>query len=260
MHHCQYCGKESKKPNLMSLRIHEAWCESNPNRSKNLKIPSRKGKYVGGEASPITLKRKAVKERRKECTETQKFLCKFCQKDCDLGKFKSSFLSLMCHESQCPDNPCRTRNPITEETKEKLRKKLSGRQYSQERKDQIRAYMKKAVEEHPESYSNLNRFRAKKVIIDGVRFDSTWEIIFYDWAKNEGLNPQRCLEYFEYDWEGQRKYFPDFYIDSLKLYVEVKGCATDRDKAKWKSFPKKLKIIMKDEIEAIKKGTFRGLV
>jgi len=244
----------------MSLRIHEAWCESNPNKSKNLKIPSRKGKYVGDKASPLTLKRKAVKDRREECTRTQKFLCKFCQKDCDLKKFKSSFLSLMCHESQCPDNPDRIRNPISEETKDKLRKKLSGRKYSEERKSQIRAYMKKAVEDHPESYSNLNRFRAKKVLIDGIRFDSTWEILFYQWAKNEGLNPQRCSQGFPYIWERERKYFPDFYIDSLDLYVEIKGCVTERDEAKWKNFPKKLKIIMKNEIEEIKKGTFRGLV
>jgi len=249
----------------MSLRIHEAWCESNPNRSKNLKIPSRKGKYSDKgkhkeEASERTKRRRYTKQRKEECLSNGEFICKFCEFNCNLGNDKSSFLSFMCHESQCPDNPCRIRNPITEETKEKLRKKMVGRKYSQERKDKISAYMKKAVEEHPESYSNLNRFRAKKVMIDGVRFDSAWEIIFYDWAKNQGLNPQRCLEHFDYDWEGQRKYFPDFYIDSLKLYVEVKGCVTDRYKAKWRSFPKKLKIIMKDEIEEIKKGTFRGLV
>jgi hypothetical protein len=260
MYYCQFCRKESKKQNLRSLRIHEVWCKSNPNKSKNLKIPSRKGIYAGSCASSLTLKRKVVKERKEECTRTQKFLCKFCQKNCDLKKFRSSFLSLMCHESQCPDNPERIRKPITEETKEKIRKKCKGKKYTEEQKKKISDYMKKAVEQHPESYSSCNRYRAKRKIIDGVRFDSTWEFIFYRWAKDAGLNPQRCLESFSYAWEGCRKYFPDFYISSLDLYIEIKGQVTDRDKAKWNDFPKKLKVIMKDEIEEIKKGIFRGLV
>ena len=39
-------------------------------------------------------------------------------------------------------------------------------------------------------------------------------------------------------------------------YVEVKGYETDRDKAKWNQFPKKLLIIKKNEINAIRKGSF----
>lgn len=264
MYHCQYCGRESKKPNLMSLRIHEVRCESNPNRNTNIKTPSRAGKYKGEDASERTKRRRYTKERKEECLSSGEFICQFCEQDikgsCKLAN--KYFVSLMIHESKCLKNPDATviRKPCSEETKEKLREKLLGRRFSEERKKQIRAYMKKAVEEHPESYSNLNHFRAKKVKIDGVRFDSTWEILFYQWAKNEGLNPQRCLQSFPYEWDVERKYFPDFYIDSLDLYVEVKGRITERDEAKWRSFPKKLKIIMKDEIEEIKKGTFRGLV
>jgi hypothetical protein len=166
----------------------------------------------------------------------------------------------MCHESQCRSNPDRVKNPISNETREKISKKLSGRKYSEERKNQIKSYMKKAVEDHPASYSNCKRYRAKRFVTDGVRFDSSWELIFYRWAENAGLNPKRCLESFVYEWDGARKYFPDFYIESLDLYIEVKGQMTDRDKAKWQSFPKKLKVIMKNEIDEIKKGTFRGLV
>lgn len=262
MYHCQFCGKESKKPTRMSLRLHEVRCEENPNRNENIKTPSRKGKYVGDEASQRTLKRRIVKERKEECKKTQEFLCKFCQKDCNLGNFKSSFLSLMCHESSCPYNPGRkklSRVSPSKETREKLSKKFKGKKYSEEQKKRISNYMKKAVENHPESYSSCNRSRAKRTIVDGVRFDSTWEIIFYYWAKEAGLNPQRCLESFSYEWQGNRKYFPDFYISSLDLYVEIKGQATDQDRAKWSNFPKNLKVIMKDEIEEMKKGTFRGL-
>ena len=66
-------------------------------------------------------------------------------------------------------------------------------------------------------------------------------------------------EGFPYIWNGERTYFPDFYIESLDLYVEIKGYETDRDKAKWKQFPKKLRVIKKKEINEIKKNCFGGL-
>lgn len=259
MQHCQFCGKESNKPSRMSLRLHEVRCEENPRRNENIKTPSRKGKYVGDKASQRTIRRRIVKERKAECMRTQLFMCKFCQKDCDLGNFRTSFLSLMCHESQCPDNTKRIRKSISDETREKLSKRCKGRSYSEEQKKRISDYMKKAVEEHPESYSSHNRHRAKRMKVDGVKFDSTWELVFFNWAKDMGLNPQRCLESFPYEWKGIRKYFPDFYISALDLYVEIKGYTTDRDMSKWRNFPKKLKVITKAEIDEIKKGTFSGL-
>jgi len=43
------------------------------------------------------------------------------------------------------------------------------------------------------------------------------------------------------------------------LYIEVKGYETDRDRAKWLQFPKKLRIIKENEILQIRKNCFRGL-
>jgi predicted nuclease of restriction endonuclease-like RecB superfamily len=59
---------------------------------------------------------------------------------------------------------------------------------------------------------------------------------------------------------GDRTYFPDFYIESLDLYVEIKGYETERDRAKWFQFPHKLVVLKLDEINQIKNGTFSGLV
>lgn len=50
-----------------------------------------------------------------------------------------------------------------------------------------------------------------------------------------------------------------FFIKCKNLYIEIKGYETERDKAKWKQFPKKLKIVRKKEIYEIRKGTFVGL-
>lgn len=67
------------------------------------------------------------------------------------------------------------------------------------------------------------------------------------------------MQGFTYTWNGERTYFPDFYIESLDLYVEVKGYETDRDRAKWLHFPKKLCIIKAAEIKKIRQGSFATL-
>ena len=43
-------------------------------------------------------------------------------------------------------------------------------------------------------------------------------------------------------------YQPDFYIEDLKSYIEVKGYETDLDKAKWKYFTEKLIVLRRKEI------------
>lgn len=119
--------------------------------------------------------------------------------------------------------------------------------------------MKQAVENNPESYSSSNRGRTKQIIVDGIKLQGQWEVDFYLWAKEAGLNPKRPTESFVYNWNGIRSYFPDFYIESLDMYVEVKGYETDRDRAKWSQFPKKLCIIKEAEIKQIRQGCFVGL-
>ena len=119
--------------------------------------------------------------------------------------------------------------------------------------------MKKAVERNPEAYSSSNRGRTRQIIVDGIKLQGQWEVDFYLWAKDNGLNPKRPTESFTYEWDGTRSYVPDFYIESLDTYVEVKGYETDRDRAKWLTFPKKLRIIKEAEIKQIRQGCFVGL-
>ena len=119
--------------------------------------------------------------------------------------------------------------------------------------------MKKAVDRNPEAYSSSNRGRTKQIIIDGIKLQGQWEVDFYLWAKAQGLEPTRPTESFEYNWNGVRSYFPDFYIKSQDLYIEVKGYETERDRAKWRDFPKNLRIIKEAEIKQIRQGCFVGL-
>ena len=119
--------------------------------------------------------------------------------------------------------------------------------------------MKRAVNNNPEAYTSANRGRTKQIIVDGIKFQGQWEVDFYIWAKEKGLNPIRPTRGFEYEWNGKRTYFPDFYIESMNMYVEVKWYETDRDTAKWMQFKGNLRIIKEAEIKQIRQGCFERL-
>ena len=206
-------------------------------------------------------------------------ICNFCNKECKSNN------SLKNHERCCVKNENRVyRNgmlgkkgsnqftkaiklglPIPVMTKETIIKGIETKRKNgtlnktEIQKNNTSIAMKKAVEKYPESYTSSNRGRTKQIVVDGIKLQGQWEVDFYLWAKNKGLNPQRPTQGFKYIWNGERTYYPDFYIESLDLYVEVKGYETDRDRAKWSQFPKKLCIIKEKEIKEIKKGCFVGL-
>lgn len=141
-------------------------------------------------------------------------------------------------------------------TKEKISKASKNQVWDLDRKSKHSAAMKKAVENNPESYTSSNRGRTKQLIVDGVKFQGKWELEFYTFCKDNNIDIERSNEWFEYQWNGTRKYFPDFYLPQKDIYVEVKGYETERDRAKWSNFPKKLTIIRKEDIMNIRNGTF----
>jgi len=164
------------------------------------------------------------------------------------------------HVRRCPKNPNRIREFLTPEGKEKIRQQTIE-QNKQKWQDPIfrlkhKESMRRAVENNPESYTSSNRGRTKQVIIDGIKFQGQWEVDFYKWAKEQHLNPTRPNTAFKYEWNGERWYHPDFYIESLDLFVEVKGYEIDRDRAKWSQFPNRLSIIKETEIKKIRNKTF----
>ena len=206
-------------------------------------------------------------------------ICNFCSKECKSNN------SLKNHERCCVKNVNRVyrngmlgkkgSNQFTQArglglsipvmTKETIIKGIETKRKNgtlnktEIQKNNTSIAMKKAVEKYPESYTSSNRGRTKQIVVDGIKLQGQWEVDFYLWAKNKGLNPQRPTQGFKYIWNGERTYYPDFYIESLDLYVEVKGYETDRDRAKWSQFPKKLCIIKEKEIKEIRKGCFVGL-
>lgn len=179
--------------------------------------------------------------------------CEFC------SKTYTNKIGYSNHVRRCPKNPNRIMETLTDEGRVKIIKKNLAFRHSEETKQKLSASMKRAVLDNPESYSSSNRGRTKQIIVDGIKLQGQWEVDFYLWAKAQGLAPKRPAEAFQYEWNGLRWYHPDFYIKSLDLYIEVKGYETDRDRAKWAHFPKKLRIIKEREITQIRKGQFGGL-
>lgn len=185
-------------------------------------------------------------------------LCIHCNKDFPSGSSHSN------HVRRCPKNLERIQEVLTPEGRKKIRQRTidqNNKQWSSpEFRKQHAESMARAVKNNPEAYTSSNRGRTKQIEIDGVKLQGQWEVDFYKWAKAVGLAPTRPNESFAYEWNGQRWYHPDFFLPTLDIYIEVKGYETDRDKAKWLSFPKKLVIIKAKEIAEIRAGTYNGLI
>ena len=185
--------------------------------------------------------------------------CVFCKRVFN-NKRSTSF-----HQNRCVVNPNRKtgsnqfttgkQKHHTEEVKEKLRIANLNKNWSDETRRKLSIAMKKAVEKNPDVW-NKRRGHVKLIEHDNVKFQGQWEYDFYVWAKNEGLNIVRPNIGFDYIYDGARKYYPDFYIINLNLYVEIKGYKTERDIAKWLWFPHPLAVVEKDGIKKIRKKQY----
>lgn len=61
-----------------------------------------------------------------------------------------------------------------------------------------------------------------RYVYENIKFDSSYEIAFYIWHRDNGFAISRCYDSFEYECNGKKhKYFPDFKINDS--YYEIKG-------------------------------------
>lgn len=207
--------------------------------------------------------------------------CKFCELE------KPSIRSIRSHEVLCKSNPNRKISPFenpeahrnksnqflsgkstghSENTKQLISEKLNDFWSTENRSKQsekMKQIMPSVIASNPESYSSKNVCgRAKKSIYNGQLMHSSWEELVAKWFDENDIVWTRETKAFIYEWKGIRKYFPDFFLPDLNLYIEVKGYTTDRDKAKWASIDN-LVVFQITEIERIKNrnlslGILRG--
>lgn len=148
---------------------------------------------------------------------------------------------------------------ISEETRKKLSKAHKGKHFTEDSKRKLSESMQRVVREKPESYSASNvNGRSKKIFYKNVWLDSQWEYEFAKWCDDNNIFWEKNKKSFEYEWNGIRLYYPDFYLKEYNRYVEVKGYVRDRDLAKWKVVPNLL-VVKSNDIKLIRKGIFNLL-
>ncbi len=149
---------------------------------------------------------------------------------------------------------------VSEETRKKLslstKRLLKIRYADPAYREKLSLSMKLAVKKYPQSYTSSNRGRTKQIDRYGLIFQGNWELLFYEWCIENFIKIEKAIIGFQYEWNGDRTYFPDFYLPEFNVYVEIKGYKTERDEAKWTY---KLLIIRKEEINKIKRNYFNLL-
>jgi len=87
---------------------------------------------------------------------------------------------------------------------------------------------------------------------NGVKFHGTWELRYSIWLDEQGINWIRNEKSFPYYFnEVQRQYTPDFFLPEQNLYIEIKGYETEKDRAKWLSFPYPLIVIKGNDLKLL---------
>ncbi len=209
-------------------------------------------------------------------------ICKFCSKECKNNN------SLRNHERLCKFNPDRpilvhteawynamyarkgrgtnqytkakkTGIPyqISDETRKKISESNKNQIWSKERRLKHSDAMKRAVINNPDSYSSSNVCGRVKIIeYNGIKLHGKWEAVVAEWFDRNNVIWSRDIKPFNYFWNGGwHLYFPDFYIPSLDLFIEVKGYETDRDVAKW-SCINNLVVLKYKQIREIRENKF----
>jgi len=92
----------------------------------------------------------------------------------------------------------------------------------------------------------------KYTSIDGhvVDLQGSWELKLVEFLDKLKITWKRNKVGYKYEFKGKEHlYFPDFYLPTKQIYIEVKGYETDKDRAKWNQFPFELIVVKKQEIQ-----------
>lgn len=140
-----------------------------------------------------------------------------------------------------------------------LRGTNKGRPHSKDEKLRISRSMRLAVLEGRQKtpkpygrfckiYHHISWLGNKEVLHGG------WELKVALFLDNKKIKWTKSKQSFTYIFEGNlHEYFPDFFLEDLNCYVEVKGRQTEKDLAKWNQFPEKLQVLNKNHINNLEK-------
>lgn len=83
-----------------------------------------------------------------------------------------------------------------------------------------------------------------------VYLDGTWELAVAKWLDEKEYSWKRNTRRFQYtNLKGSiSHYVPDFWVDNLHSYIEIKGYETELDRCKWSQFTEPLIVWKKKEL------------
>lgn len=195
--------------------------------------------------------------------------CRYCQTECKP-------LGLSMHERYCKHNPDKLSkgfggarkgtspwnkgSTLSNEHKESIKNALigksTGKANSKEAEELRKQKISSTMKSNPKAGGlRVGSGRGIKIWYDSpiaglVYLRSSYEIKYAKWLDDNNIKWIGNKEAFEYVYEGiTRKYYPDFYLIDENTYIEIKGFRTQKDLAKWESFPHKLKILYGKDLD-----------
>ena len=100
-------------------------------------------------------------------------------------------------------------------------KKEFYKNVSIKRENTINSYEGGREKFYSDRQKNINKFR--KYLYNNIRFDSSWELIYYIYCKDHNINIKRCEdEHYEYFYNNKKYlYYPDFIVNGE--FIDIKG-------------------------------------
>lgn len=160
------------------------------------------------------------------------------------------------------DRPWNKGKKSSQETKEKISRSLTGRNWKSSSQE-IETERRRKISERMKKNPSAGGYRKGSGVGKGgwydsqiagrVYLDSTFEKRVAQCLDKHSIKWERNKEKFEYEYDGKTHYYtPDFIVEGK--FVEVKGFTTDRDIAKWKHFPCNINILYEKDIIEMESG------
>ena len=273
MYICKYCGREFES--RFKLNAHIGWCKNNPNAKSKCNFNSESGKE----------KMRLLNEKRDD------LFCKYCGKQC------KNLNSLKQHEVRCKNNPSFIfvkdnlyeyrlklqsgdkivwNKGLTKDTDDRV--KAQGETFhnryengeikvwceglTKDTDERIKQYASKISETISSKIedSDWHCQTKKRIEYKDDVFDSDWEFEFVKFLDVHNIKWIRKISPFIYIYENsEHRYFPDLYLPDYDLYIEIKGYCTEKDKAKWDQFDKKLDIYFLKDLKELDIDYFKNI-
>lgn len=204
--YCKYCGKECK--NINSLKQHECRCKQNPNHivtnfdiySNIINYRNKGYKWMNNGIQSKCVKPESIND--------------YLKNGWDFGMD----------------------NKLKEIRSNSLKGKSTGRASTLEKELLRKQKISNSMKGNKNWMFNKHHGNAKQGWYNGIHCDSTWELAFLVYYKEHNLYIERCKQYFNFIWEGERhKYIPDFITN--EGIIEIKGRKTKKSLEKEKQFP-----------------------